>query len=720
MRMCLLMAVTGLLLGALGLAQAPEPAANKSPCAPGCGGCGAAEKPVAATNPFFAPYGTPYNVPPFEKIKLEHFRPAFEEGMKRNLAEIAAIVNNPQPPTFANTIEALDRSGELLGEVGSVFFGRVSVDTNDEIQQLNQEIAPRLAAHRDAIAMNPKLFLRVRMLYNQREQLGLTGEQLYLLENLYRGYIRSGVSLPEVEQEKLRGINRQLSVLGVKYSQNVLVETNAFRLVIEKAEELAGLPEASVAAAAEEARRVGLDGKWVFTTQKPSMLPFLQYAKNRELRRQLYTAYIQRGDKDNANDNKAIFNDIMKLRVERAKLLGYPTYAHYVLENRMARTPDRVYDLLNRLWAAALPVARKEAQQLQAIIDQEGGGFKLASWDWWYYAEKLRKAQYDLDDAELRPYFKLDNVRDGVFYVANRLYGLSFEPLADMPKPHPEAQVFRVKDKDGSHLGVLYMDFHPRASKRAGAWCGAYRSEYKRDGRKVPPVVTLVTNCTRPSGDGPALLSLEEVSTLFHEFGHALDNLLSNVTYDTTFRATDFVELPSQIMEHWAVEPEVLRQYARHYGTGAVIPDALVTKINKSRLFNQGFETVEYLAASLLDMKYHTLVEPQNLDIDKFEADYLNAIGLIPEIVSRYRSTYFTHIIGGYAAGYYSYIWSGVLDCDAFEAFVETSLFDAKTADAFRKHVLEVNGTMDSAVMYRNFRGRDPKIEPLLKNRGLN
>ncbi len=681
-----------------------------------------AEGPVAPAppdNPFFRPWGTPYDVPPFDQIQTEHYAPAFEEGMKRHSAEIEAIINNPAAPTFENTIAALDRAGEMLSRVSLVFFGLNSANTNDALQKINAEMAPRLSAHQDAISMNPKLFARVKAVYDQRETLGLTGEQLYLLENLYKGYIRSGVNLPPADQEKLRSINQQLSKLSVRFNQNLLAETNAFRLVVDRKEDLDGLPESSVAAAAAEAKAAGMDGKWLFTVQKPSMLPFLQYGANRELRAKLYAGYTRRCDQGNEYDNKKVLADIIQLRVERARLLGYPTYAHYVLENRMARTPDRAMDLLNRLWAAALPIAKRDRDEFQAMIDQAGGGFKLADSDWWFYAEKQRKAKYDLDDNELRPYFKLDNVRDGAFWVANRLYGLTFEPLPDLPRPHAEAQAFKVKEADGAYLGILYMDFHPRPGKRVGAWCGGYRSTCRRDGQRVPPVVTMVCNFTRPSGDKPALLRLEEVETLFHEFGHALDNLLSRKTYETSFRATDFTELPSQIMEHWASAPDVLRHYAKHYQSGQVIPDPLIIKIVNSGKFNQGFQTVEYLAASLLDMQYHSLTEPKELDIDAFEKSYLDGIGLIPEIQPRYRSTYFAHIIGGYAAGYYSYIWSGVLDCDAFRAFTETSLFDKATADRFRKCVLEVNGTQDPAAMFRNFRGREPVIEPLLEDRGL-
>jgi peptidyl-dipeptidase Dcp len=474
-------------------------------------------------------------------------------------------------------------------------------------------MAPRLAAHLDEINLNKPLFERIKAVYEHRDGMNLTDEQSYLLENLYKRYVRNGAELNDEDRARLKEINGTMSKLGVNFSQNVLAETNEFKLVIEDEANLAGLPESSIQGAVEAASEAGMGGKWVFTTHKPSMLPFLQYSEKRDLREELYMAYIKRGDNDNQYDNKKILSDLIKLRVERANLMGYDTYADYILETRMAKTPQNVYDLLNQLWDAALPISIKEREEMQAIIDREGGGFKLASWDWWYYAEKLRKEKYALDDTELRPYFAINNVRDGAFWVATQLYGLTFEQLDGMPLPHPDAQVFEVKHVDGSHCGVLYMDFHPRTSKRGGAWCGTYRSQSRRYGTEIEPVVNLVCNFSKPIGNNPALITLEEVSTLFHEFGHALDNLLSDITYGTTFRTPDFSELPSQIMEHWAMEPSVIKHYAKHFQTSETIPDALIVKIEKSGLFNQGFITVEYLAASLLDMKLHTITEPKDL-----------------------------------------------------------------------------------------------------------
>jgi len=684
----------------------------------GCGGQ-VADQPGGDGNPFFAAYGTEFNVHPFDRIQPESFDPAFEEGMRRQIAEIDVIVDYPEEPTFENTIVALDLSGELLKEVSRVFFALTGSNTNDELQQIQKQMSPKLAAHRDEIQLNKGLFERVRTVYEQRAELELSGEQLYLLENLYKGYVRAGALLDDEDQTRLKEINQRLSQLRVEFSQNLLAETNDFMLVIEDNADLAGLPDGVIDTAAGAAARAELEGKWVFTTHKPSMLPLLTYAENRALRQKLYSAYTMRGDNGNEHDNTEIIAEIVNLRVEKARLLDYETYADYILERRMAKNPGNVYDLLNRLWDASLPVAKRELVEMQAIIDREGGDFELASWDWWFYAEKLRKEKYNLDDNELRPYFKLENVREGAFWVANQLYGLTFEPVENLPKPHPDAQVFEVKESDGSHAAIMYMDFHPRESKRQGAWCGGFRGQSRVGGTEIDPIINLVCNFTTPSGDTPALLSLDEVETLFHEFGHALDGILSNVTYKTKFSSSDFSELPSQIMEHWAREPVVMKQYAKHYQTGEPIPDELMEKIADSKYFNQGFVQVEYLAACLLDMEYHTLNEPADLDVNAFERAYFDRIGLIPEIESRYRTSYFAHIVGSYAAGYYGYIWSGVLDNDAFEAFKETSLFDQETAQRFRTEILEVNGTADYLEMYTNFRGREPEIEPLLRNRGL-
>ena len=644
--------------------------------------------------------------------------PAFEKGMDEGRKDIEKLVKNTEEPTFDNTIGALDKAGELLTRVSATFFAQASANTNDSLQNIELEISPKLAGYNDEIRLNPDLFKRVKQVYDNQAQFNLTAEQKFILENLYKEFVRNGANLNKADQDTLKKLNQRISVLSVTFSQNVLNETNNYKLVVEK-DKLTGLPQSLIDAAAETAKAAGKEGQYAFTTQRPSIFPFLQYSEDRDLRRELFHAYTNRGNNGNENDNNKVLAEIVKLRAQRAKLLGYKSHSDLVLEPRMAKTPQNVFNLLDNLWSKAIPVAKNEVTEMQKIINKEGGKFKLEPSDWWYYAEKLRKQKYDLDDNELRPYFKLDNVREGVFACANKLYGITFEPVADCPLPHPEAQAYEVKEADGSHIGVLYMDFHPRESKRQGAWCGGYRNHHFVDGKEIAPVVTLVCNFTRPSGELPALLNLEEVETLFHEFGHALEGLFCKNTFNMSYIAWDFVELPSQIMEHWATEPELLNTYAKHYQTGEPIPAALIAKMDKSKYFNQGFINVELLAASLLDMAYYTLEAPAVVDVQSFEKAYFDKIGLIPEIVSRYRSTYFLHIIDGYDSGYYSYTWAAVLDNDAFEAFKEKGIFDRATAESFRRNILEKDGTMDAMQMYVNFRGREPQIEPLLKNRGL-
>lgn len=671
------------------------------------------------TNPFLSDYKTPFEVPPFDKVTYEHYMPAFEKGMADHKAEVEAILSSSEEPTFENTIVAMDRSGEVLDRVTSVFFGLSSANTSAELQEIQMKISPELSAHSDAISLDPRFFQKVKAVYDNRDSFDLTTEEAYILENLYKGLVRQGADLPEDKKNELKAYNQELTLLGVKINQNVLKEINGFQMVIEDEEDLAGLPESVKSGAAEAAAAAGMEGKWLFTTQKPSMLPFLTYAHNRELRRKLYDGYLMRGDNNNENDNKELLASMMEIRAKRAELLGYPTHAHLVLESRMAKEPQNVYDLLDQLWAGALPAAKRDLIEMQAIADREGADFKIESSDWWYYAEKLRKEKYDLDDNELRPYFKLENVMNGAFAVATNLYGITFTELKDIPKPHSEAVAFEVKEENGDHLGVLYLDFHPRESKRQGAWCGRYRSHKVEDGKEITPVVTMVMNFTRGSGNVPSLLSLDEVETLFHEFGHALDGLFAENNYSYSYVARDFVELPSQIMEHWVTLPEVLEIYAKHYETGEVIPDELVTRIRNSSLFNQGFIKTEFLAACYLDMAYHTVSAGTDISVEEFEEEALDKIGLIDEIEPRYRSTYFTHIVGGYDAGYYSYDWSAVLDHDAFEAFKENGIFDRNTADRFRTNILAKNGTMDPMEMYVAFRGQEPSIEPLLRNLGF-
>ena len=666
---------------------------------------------------------TPFGVPPFDKIEVAHYKPAFEKGMEEQKKEIDAIVNNPEEPTFENTIVALDRSGELLTKVMYAFSGQSSVNTTDEIQALEQELYPVLSAHSDDISLNPALFTRVKVVYDKQASMNLNKEQKKLLEETYKGFVRGGANLDADKQARLRELNEKISVLELTFGQNVLKETNAFKLVVDNKEDLAGLPESLIAAAAETAAADSMEGKWIFTLHNPSVMPFLQYADNRALREKIFKAYINRGNNSNGNDNKNVVKELVAARLDKAKLLGYEDFAAFVLDENMAKNEKNVYNLLDQIWTPALKKAKEELADINAEIKKEGGDFEAEGWDWRYYADKARQAKFNMDENEVRPYLELNHVREGAFYVANKLYGITFTEIKDIPKPDPDAFAFECKDKDGSSLGVLYMDFYTRPGKGGGAWCGGYRDQSYKDGKKVLPVVTTVFNFSKPAAGQPALLSADEAETVFHEFGHALHGLFADVHYTGVAGVPrDFVELPSQVMEHWVFEPEVLKVYAKHYQTGEVIPQELVDKIVKSSKYGQGFATVEYLAASLLDMDYHTLKEQlPGMDIEAFEAEAMNKRGLIRQIPPRYRTTYFGHTMeGGYTAGYYSYIWAEVLDADAFEAYKETGdIFNPEVASKFRKYVLTPGGIDDAMDMYKNFRGKEPGIEPLLKNRGL-
>ena len=677
----------------------------------------------AAPNPFFTEYTTPFGVPPFDKIEVAHYKPAFEKGMEEQKKEIDAIVNNPEEPTFENTIVAFDRSGELLTKVMYAFSGQSSVNTTDEIQALEQELYPVLSAHSDDISLNPALFTRVKAVYDKQASMNLNKEQKKLLEETYKGFVRGGANLDADKQARLRELNEKISVLELTFGQNVLKETNAFKLVVDNKEDLAGLPESLIAAAAETAAADSMEGKWIFTLHNPSVMPFLQYADNRALREKIFKAYIKRGNNSNGNDNKNVVKELVAARLDKTKLLGYEDFAAFVLDENMAKNEKNVYNLLDQIWTPALKKAKEELADINAEIKKEGGNFEAEGWDWRYYADKARQAKFNMDENEVRPYLELNHVREGAFYVANKLYGITFTEIKDIPKPDPDAFAFECKDKDGSSLGVLYMDFYTRPGKGGGAWCGGYRDQSYKDGKKVLPVVTTVFNFSKPAAGQPALLSADEAETVFHEFGHALHGLFADVHYTGVAGVPrDFVELPSQVMEHWVFEPEVLKVYAKHYQTGEVIPQELVDKIVKSSKYGQGFATVEYLAASLLDMDYHTLKEQQSgMDIEAFEAEAMNKRGLIRQIPPRYRTTYFGHTMeGGYTAGYYSYIWAEVLDADAFEAYKETGdIFNPEVASKFRKYVLTPGGIDDAMDMYKNFRGKEPGIEPLLKNRGL-
>ena len=681
------------------------------------------KKENTTMNPFFQVYDTPYNVPPFDKIKNEHFKPAILEGIKKHEEEINAIANASAAPTFDNTILAMENAGELLSNVNVVFSNLNSANTNKEIQNIAKETAPNLSAHRDNIYLNEKLFARVKALWDKKETLGLNLEQAKILDNSYKDFVRSGANLSDSDKAILRKINGELSLTSLKYGQNILAETNKYELVIESKKDLAGLPQGLIDAAAADAKAKGKEGKWVFTLSNSSVMPFLQYSSNRELRKQIWNAYQTKGNHDDELDNKKNAIDMANLRGQKARLLGFKSHSNYVLEESMAKTPENVNKLLNDLWKPALEIAKTEASDIQKMMGKDGIKGAVQPYDWRYYTEKIRKERFDLDEEELKPYFSLENVRKGVFQVTEKLYGIQFKELNNVPKYHPDATVWEVTEADGSPIGIIYMDFHPRDSKRGGAWMTSYRTQKTVDGKRLAPVISIVCNFTKPSGDTPALLTFDEVSTFFHEFGHALHGLLSNVTYRSlagTSVPRDFVELPSQIMENWAAEPEVLKMYAKHYKTGEVIPDALVNKLKKAGTFDQGFATTEYLAASLLDLAYHSQTKDITVDANTFEKAAMTKIGLIESIIPRYRSTYFSHIFsGGYSSGYYSYIWSGVLDTDAFEVFKTTTLFNPEKAKSFRENVLEKGGTEDPMVLYKRFRGAEPSIEPLLRKRGL-
>jgi peptidyl-dipeptidase Dcp len=674
-------------------------------------------------NPFFKEYSTPFQVPPFNEIKLEHFLPAINQGIEDHLAEIKAITSNTQAPNFENTIQAFDQSGLLLYRSSQTFNNLNTANTSDEMQALAREITPKISTHSDNIMLNKDLFARIKAVYEKRKELNMDAGQLRATEKYYEDFVRSGASLPEEKQVELRKLNDELSMLTLKFSENVLAETNKnFMLVIDNEADLKGLPADLISAAADAAKKAGKEGKWVFTLQKPSWIPFLQYAENRELRKKLYQGYLMRGNNNNANDNKENVGKIAKLREQRAKLLGFDSHAAYVVDINMAKTPANIYDFLLKLWAPTLKRAKTERADMQAMIDKEGGKFKLEMSDWWYYAEKVRKARYDLDESAIKPYFSLDNVVKGMMYVSGKLYGIKFIERPDLPVYNEEVKAYEVQEADGSHIGIFYMDFHPRPGKSGGAWCTSFRDSWVQNGKKVTPVVSIVCNFTRPVGDVPALLSLEEVTTLFHESGHALHGLFTDGPYRRTAGSVprDFVEMPSQVMENWATEPEVLRSYAKHYKTGEVMPEALIAKITKSAQFNQGFLTGEYIAASLLDMDWHS--KPFTGDVLAFEKTSMDNIGLIPEIAPRYRSTYFSHIFSGgfdYSAGYYVYLWAAVLDADAFNAFKQSGdIFNPQIAAKFRT-LLAKSGSDEGMVIYKNFRGQEPSIEPLLKSRGL-
>ena len=676
----------------------------------------------SAGNPFFREWQTPFQTPPFNEIKSEHYLPAFEEGINQQNSEIEAIITNEEKPTFKNTVTALEKSGELLSTVNRIFNGLNYSDTNDEMQIVAEKSTSMLSKHIDDFYLNEKLFERIKYLYDNKESLNLSVEQNTVLENYYLNFVRGGANLSSDGKEKLRKVNDELSQLVLKFGDNVRKENSKFELIVDRKEDLAGLPDASVQAASEKAETKGLTGKWIFTIDKPTLIPFLQFSKNRDLREKMYKAYMNRGNNNDELDNKKTLSRIIVLRVKKANLLGYKTYSDFVLQKKMAKTPENVYAFLNDMWEPTVRKAKSEVEEMQKMIDNEGRKFSLEPWDWWYYAEKVKKEKYALDEEMLRPYFELDNVVHGAFAVATKLWGLQFVERTDIQPYHPEVKVFEVKEADGKHVGILYTDYFPRDGKTNGAWCGEFRSQSNIDCNYITPLVYNVGNFSKPTSDKPALISLDEVRTLFHEFGHGLHGLLQNITYpDASSVPADFAELPSQIMENWAMQPEVLKMYAMHYDTSEMIPQELIDKIDNSKYFNQGFETLEYIAASLLDMDWHVITDTDERDVAKFEKESILKMKLIPQVLPRYMSTNFIHIATwGYESGYYSYLWAAVLDSDAFEAFMENSLFDKATAESFRKNILEKAGSEDLMTLYKNFRGRKPIVDALLKKRGLN
>lgn len=684
-----------------------------------------AQEPTKDGNPFFVEWDTPYGVPPFDLIKVEHYKPAFDEGLKQHNAEIEAIVSNPDEPTFENTILALENSGELLNNVVSVFFNVSEADGNPEMQAIEEEYGPILTSHYDDINMNEALFNRVKSVYENIDKLGLQGEEAKLVEKYYKSFVRGGTNLSPEDKEKMKKINEELVKLTTNFGKNLLEENKKFKLVITDENDLSGLSESIRTAAAELAKAENTNG-YIFTLDKPSWIPFMQFADKRELREKMYKAYINKCNNNDNLDNKKIIERIVVLRTQKANLMGYKTWADFVISDNMAKTAKNAYDLIKNIATTTIPFAKAEVAEMQKIIDREGGNFKLEPWDWWYYAEKVRKEKYNLNEDEIRPYLELNNVRKGVFTLSEKLYGLTFEQRTDLPVYNPEVETFEVKDENGDLLGIMYFDYFPRAGKRAGAWMNNIREEYVKDGKRVIPVIVNVCNFTRPVGNTPSLLSIDEAETLFHEFGHALHGLVTKCKYRSisgTNVPRDLVELPSQICENWTFAPEMLKLYAKHYKTGEVIPDSLVEKIQAAKTFNQGFITLELIAASILDMDWHMIADTNQRDAVEFETASMNKMGLIKEIAPRYSSWYFNHIFGsdvGYSAGYYAYTWSAVLDADAYQAFVETGdVFNKEVATKFRTCLLEKGASEDADVLYRNFRGSDPKTDAFLKRKGF-
>lgn len=679
------------------------------------------QKMTTTENPLLQEWITEFGVPPFDSIKNEHYLPALEKGITEQKSNIEQIIANKEEPTFQNTIEAIERSGKTLNKVSRVFFAVNAAHTNDVLKSVSKKIAPKLSSNSDDIYLNKALFEKVKTIYSKKEALDLSPEQVQLLEETYKSFIRSGANLQDDKQKRLREINTELASLSQAFGEHLLNETNAFELYVENEKDLGNLPANLKGVAEEEAKKRRHEKGWSFTLHRPSINPFLQASPNRVLRKTLFDGYANRANNNNQDDNKSTIQKMVSLRVERAQLLGYETHADYILSNNMAKNPQAVYAFMDKIWPKVLDIAKKERDALAKRMKEDGIDATFEGSDWRHYVEKVREERYQFNEEETRPYFELNAVRNGAFALANKLFGLTFKDRSDLPKWHPTQQVYEVLEANGKHLGILYMDFYARESKKGGAWMNSLRSQSKIDG-EVTPIVTNNFNYAMPTKDEPTLLSFTEAETVFHEFGHALHGLFSNVQYTSlsgTSVPRDFVEFPSQVMENWMSEPEVLKLFAKHYKTGEVIPDSLIEKMNRANRFNDGFATVEYMAAAYLDMAWHTLKDTTSQDVNAFEKNEMNRLGLIEEIIPRYRSTYFQHIFsGGYSSGYYSYLWSQVLDADAFQAFKETSIFDQETAKRYRT-MLSKGGSEEGMKLYTDFRGREPKIEPLLKKKGV-
>lgn len=676
------------------------------------------------TNPFLEEYTTEYQIPPFDKIKAEHYIPAFEKGIEEARAEIKAIVNNPEEPTFDNTILALDNSGKLLGKVSYV-FGALSECLNDSAMEKIAEVAyPMLSAYSDEVSMNDSLFIRVKALYDKKDSLGLNTAQLRLLEKNYKSFVRNGALLSPEQKDSLKEINQQLATLNLNFSTNILKETNKWELVVDNEADLSGLPESSIAVAAEEAEARGMKGKWVFTLHAPSRLPLLTYADKRELREKMYKGYTSLASNDNEYNNDANINAILKLRTQKARLLGFNSFADYQLDNVMAKTVAAAEDLLMKIWKPAIAKVKEEVADMQAYADKHGDKITIEPWDYYYYAEKVKKEKYNFSEDDVRPYFHVDSVRKGIFTLANKLYGITFTEMPNAPKYHPDVKVYDVKDAEGNHVAVFMTDYFPRDSKRQGAWMSEFKGESNVNGVSERPIIYNVGNFTKPTAETPSLLTIDEVETMFHEFGHGLHGMLTTATYSGqsgTNVDRDFVELPSQINEHWAFEPELLKEYAHHYVTGEVIPDALVQKLVETGKFNQGFATTELAGAALLDIAWHKMALDKDVDVMAFEKSVADNLKMPREVQFRYRSPYFKHIFGSdqYASGYYTYLWAEVLDADGYELFKERGIFDPATAKSYLENILQPGDSEDPMTLFIRFRGQAPTVDALLENRGL-